>query len=93
MSRTSDSRGTESAPTPGVDGTRSRYAALQAMSFDLASRKAALEAAHDREELADHEEYQRLRSRLADVDPELQATLESLIDDDAVCAFDTIGAE
>lgn len=68
---------------------RSRYDELGEEAFALASRKAALEATHDGEALARHEEYQRLLSRLERVEPALQEAIETLVvdgfGDAAVC--------
>jgi len=54
--------------------------------FRLASKKAALEAAHDGA-LRDHEEYRRLTERMQELQGQLNRTLTELNEDDFEAAF------
>lgn len=59
---------------------RREYESKRRRSYELASKKAVLEAAHDRSHLEDNEEYQQLRRDLETLERELQANLEELLD-------------
>lgn len=74
--------------------TRQSFDAQLQECFSLVTKKAALEAALDREALESTAEYRGLQERLAAVEADAETTLETLLDRDAVIgAYDDLQAD